>query len=157
MDQNKIKSTIAQRVNALRCEKNITKKELAEVLGISGPMCSDILTGKRMPFGDLLVRIAGVFDVSVDYIMGFCDVRDPYPFESCQNNLKTLRLDRGITQFELATIMGYRQATCITRVECSSQHSLRIRRLIAASEKFDVPMDFLLDITSQQHRHGRNT
>ncbi|UZQ49801.1 helix-turn-helix domain-containing protein [Clostridium kluyveri] len=62
----------------LRNKANITQQELANVLGISRGTIGMYEIGKRDPDTDTLLKIAKYFDVSIDYLLGHSDVRNPY-------------------------------------------------------------------------------
>lgn len=67
---------IARRITELREEHDWKKTELARRLGISHSQVSRIESGETEAFSsDILIRLAEVFDVSADYLLGLMDVR----------------------------------------------------------------------------------
>lgn len=62
----------------LRTEKNITQKDLAKYLGVSDRSVGYYETGKRTPPPDIIKKIADYFNVSVDYLLGRTNIRNPY-------------------------------------------------------------------------------
>lgn len=54
----------------LREQKEISQKELAEYLGVSQNAVSSYELGKREPSIDTLVKLADLYEVSVDYLLG---------------------------------------------------------------------------------------
>lgn len=64
------------RLKALRKERSIKQKELAEYLGISirGYQCYEY--GKGFPDVPGLLALADYFDVSIDYLLGRTDQRE---------------------------------------------------------------------------------
>lgn len=58
--------TLGKRIAEIRKNKNLTQKELANILGISRASLAMYETNKREPDKDMLSRIADCFDVSVD-------------------------------------------------------------------------------------------
>lgn len=62
----------------LRTEKNITQKDLAKYLGVSDRSVGYYETGKRTPPPDIIEKIADYFNVSVDYLLGRTNIRNPY-------------------------------------------------------------------------------
>ena len=67
---------IARRITALREERDWKKTELARQLGISHSQVSRIESGETETLSsDILIRLAEVFDVSTDYLLGLTDVR----------------------------------------------------------------------------------
>lgn len=56
------------RIKFLRAQHNLTQEQLAQKIGITRPALSDIETGKRMPGGKVVIRIANVFGVPAEQI-----------------------------------------------------------------------------------------
>jgi len=49
--------------------KSLSQKELAEKVGMRRPSISDWKTKKTYPYADVALKIAGIFEVSVEYLM----------------------------------------------------------------------------------------
>ena len=64
---------IAERLKALRAEKNIGQNALADILGISNASISYWENAKQEPTAQALFKLATYFEVSVDYILGLVD------------------------------------------------------------------------------------
>ncbi len=60
---------ISQRIKELRKIKGVTQGELAEEIGVDMKMVSYYETGKSIPSVDALIKIAMIFDVTVDYLL----------------------------------------------------------------------------------------
>lgn len=60
----------AKRIRDLRENNNWQQKDLASELNVLEATVSMWETGKRIPYSDMLVKIANLFDVSVDYLLG---------------------------------------------------------------------------------------
>ena len=58
------------RLRELRDSKNMTQKQLAERLGLTKSVISAYETSMRYPSYDVLIRIASIFKVSTDYLLG---------------------------------------------------------------------------------------
>lgn len=54
----------------LRQEKHLTQEELANRVGVSKAMISAYETEIRYPSYDVLIRLASVFGVTTDYLLG---------------------------------------------------------------------------------------
>lgn len=67
-----------KRLKILRLECEKTQEEVAKDLGISRIRYNQYETGKRTPDNEILVQIAEYFNVSVDYILGKSEIRNPY-------------------------------------------------------------------------------
>jgi transcriptional regulator with XRE-family HTH domain len=59
-----------QKLRTLRKQRDMTLQELADVLGyVSHGHLSEIETGKRRPKVDFVLKIAQVFDVTMDQLL----------------------------------------------------------------------------------------
>ena len=65
------------RIRELRKEKGITQIELAKLLNVSDRSVGFYETGERDPDTDTLKKLASYFDVSIDYLLGHSDIRNP--------------------------------------------------------------------------------
>lgn len=61
------------RLNVLLDENNMSQTQLARKIGTSNVTICRYLTCDRTPRLDVLTRIASVFNVSVDYLLGLTD------------------------------------------------------------------------------------
>jgi transcriptional regulator with XRE-family HTH domain len=59
---------LPQRIRILMKQKNLTQKDLADLLGISQPAISLYLKG-RLPPADVLFRIADIGETTVDWLL----------------------------------------------------------------------------------------
>jgi transcriptional regulator with XRE-family HTH domain len=69
--------TLGDKIIRLRQDKDITQKELAKLLHIDQSMISYYEKNKKRPSYEVLAKIADIFDVSVDYLLG--RTNDPRP------------------------------------------------------------------------------
>ena len=60
----------SQRIRQLRRDKHMTQVQVAQRIGVTASMVSSYETDIRLPSYDVLLRIADVFGVSVDYLLG---------------------------------------------------------------------------------------
>lgn len=58
-----------KRVKALRTEKGLTQEKLAEMLNISFSQISRIESGRSTPSIDVMIELAELFQVSLDYLI----------------------------------------------------------------------------------------
>ena len=63
-------TTFSVRLRELRVRKNLDKKTLAELCGLSKDMIGQYERGERQPSAKSLMALADYFDVSVDYLLG---------------------------------------------------------------------------------------
>lgn len=67
------------RLKELRDQIGKLQKEIAQDLNLSVQVYCNYEKGQREPSFDTLIKIAQYFDVSVDYLLGLTDIREPYP------------------------------------------------------------------------------
>ncbi|WP_432719120.1 helix-turn-helix domain-containing protein [Pectinatus frisingensis] len=61
---------ISKRIKELRTEKKLTQKELANLLSLTPKMISFYELGQRTPPSDIILKLAEIFNVSTDYLLG---------------------------------------------------------------------------------------
>lgn len=67
------------RIRALREDRDMTQTKIAQLLQIGQKTYSDYELGKtRIPVDSLIV-LAKLYNVSMDYICGVSDTRNPFP------------------------------------------------------------------------------
>ena len=54
----------------LRKQKNLTQKQLADLVGIQNSVISFYELGDRMPSPEIIAKLASTLHVSADYLMG---------------------------------------------------------------------------------------
>jgi len=67
---------LSERIKNLRKSKNLTQKQLAEILGVTSENYQKIEYGQRRPSLDNLLILADYFDVSLDYLTGRTDKKE---------------------------------------------------------------------------------
>ena len=65
----------AQRLRKLRTEAGLTRDQLGEKIGIAGRSLANYENGERIPYGDTCVRMAEVFGITTDELLG-CEITD---------------------------------------------------------------------------------
>jgi transcriptional regulator with XRE-family HTH domain len=68
------------RIRSIRRQKDISGTKVAEILGISPQYYYDIEKGKRNLSAEMAARLAEIFEVSTDYLLG--RTNDPSPNKS---------------------------------------------------------------------------
>ena len=63
-------NTFGNILRQLRTEKNISSYKLADILHVSRTCVTNYERGIRTPSYELLVDIANIFNVSIDYLLG---------------------------------------------------------------------------------------
>lgn len=62
------------RLRKLRSEQRYSQSEIAELIGISQSYYARFETGKGEPNLEILVKLADIFDVELDYLLGRIDI-----------------------------------------------------------------------------------
>lgn len=63
-------------IKDIRTRKGLTQSEVASALGVSSVVYSRYETGSRQPSIEVLIQMADIFGVTVDYILGRQDIED---------------------------------------------------------------------------------
>lgn len=83
-------SIMSERIKLLREEQNLNQSQLAEKLNIAISSISQYESGDRIPSDDIKIKLANFFDVSLDYLMGLSEIRNPYVFFTLSKMIKDL-------------------------------------------------------------------
>lgn len=67
---------MGEKLKSLRLEKKLTQKQIADQIGLAISAVSSYESGSRYPSYDVLVRLAHIFHVSTDYLLGMTDKRN---------------------------------------------------------------------------------
>ncbi len=65
------------RLAELRCQKNLSKKEISISLGLEQSSYGKYELGQRQPSIEILQKLASFFEVSIDYLLGETDNPTP--------------------------------------------------------------------------------
>ncbi len=67
---------MGEKLKSLRIEKKLTQKQVAERIGLAISAVSSYEAGTRYPSYDVLVKLARIYHVSTDYLLGITDTRN---------------------------------------------------------------------------------
>ena len=67
---------MGKKLKSLRLEKNLTQKQVADRIGLAISAVSSYESGSRYPSYDVLVKLARMFHVSTDYLLGITNKRN---------------------------------------------------------------------------------
>lgn len=62
--------SIGERIKDNRIDKRMTQQQLADLLNLSRPTVAKYEKDVIQPSADILIKIADVFDISLDYLLG---------------------------------------------------------------------------------------
>lgn len=72
-----LSAIFANRLKLERESKGWTQEQFAEIIGVSNGTVSGYERNYREPDFDTLIKIAHQLNVSIDYLLGYSDIRDP--------------------------------------------------------------------------------
>lgn len=104
-------TVLGKRIRYLRQQADLTQAQLGKLLGCSSSTVSLYEGGQRSPDTTMLVRLADVFDVSVDYLLG----RVSDPTRQSDNGPQPLEPDSGWSVAEELTPEGAELLEVLTR------------------------------------------
>ena len=67
---------MGEKLKSLRIEKKLTQKQVADRIGLAISAVSSYESGTRNPSYDVLAKLARIFHVSTDYLLGMTDTRN---------------------------------------------------------------------------------
>lgn len=67
---------MGEKLKSLRLEKRLTQKQVADMIGLAISAVSSYESSSRYPSYDVLVKLARIFHVSTDYLLGMTDKRN---------------------------------------------------------------------------------
>lgn len=67
--------TFASRLKQLRLDKNLRQEQIAKLIGVNKSAISTYENNTRQPSFDILVRLATLYRVSTDYLLGITNNR----------------------------------------------------------------------------------
>lgn len=88
------------RLTVLLEECNMKQKDLAEKVGTTEVTISRYVNGMRIPRIDVVAKIASVFNVSLDYLLGISDSARN------KNSIKNTNLDIALLMKDLYSLKG---------------------------------------------------
>lgn len=68
-----------QRIRGLREDRDLKQKNLAQALNCTQACYSNYENGKRDVTPQVLEKLADFYNVSVDYLLGRTNTKEPYP------------------------------------------------------------------------------
>lgn len=66
---------IGNKLKLLRAERNLTQKQVANRVGVAVSAMSAYESGLRYPSYNILIKLASIYHVSCDYLIGYTDTR----------------------------------------------------------------------------------
>lgn len=137
-------ASFGERLKELRKEHKLSQEDLGEILYLSKGAVGNWELGTRQPDYDTLKFLAEYFNVSTDYLLGK-DATTEHTSTTPSifgERLKTLRLEKGLSQEELALKLGLSKAN-VSKYE-SGNIEPNFTTLKSIASIFNVSIDYLL-------------
>lgn len=67
---------MGNKLKNLRLDSNLTQKQVAERIGLAISAVSSYESGARYPSYEVLLKLAKMFHVSTDYLLGITEIRN---------------------------------------------------------------------------------
>ena len=71
----------------IRRDNNLTQEELAKKIDTSRSNIANYENNKNMPSVDILDKLSKMFNVSIDYLLGKSDIRNPEEIDNSKINV----------------------------------------------------------------------
>jgi transcriptional regulator with XRE-family HTH domain len=94
------------RIKELRTKRNMTQQDLADKLGVFQTTVGQWENGKREPNIETIKRLASIFEVSTDYLLGQSDNPIPAPDNSTKEDKFNYHISK-LNDEQKAKIMEY--------------------------------------------------
>lgn len=133
---------LAQNLKYLREQKGMNQQHIAEILGVEQRTISSWECENREPGIDMVTSIAKFFDISLDDLI-LRDMRPPIPIYA--SNLAYLRKSHGMTQQEIAELIGLKNKSSMSLVE-AGMNDISVENLEKLADFYGVTMDQLVKV-----------
>lgn len=141
-----------QRLKDLREDRDLTQKEVSELIGKSRSGYSNYESGACDLPTDILIFLAEYYNTSTDYLLGETQISTRHSLNNCnRNRYKELRKMNNLTQTELAERIGMSQIgySKYETGRCGTPTTI----LIKLSRIYNVSIDYLLGLTDIEKRY----
>lgn len=82
MDSPSFREIFGQKLRELRKSRNLTQRNLGEIIGLSTNAISLYETGKHEPLFEHLVKISQFFNVSIEYLLNLDEDEQPDAYDA---------------------------------------------------------------------------
>lgn len=134
----------------LRKQRNITMKQLGDIIGVGESTISQYENGKRQPDYETLHKIANYFDVSIDYLIG--NMVDPEEIQLVREKVKELYSENDINVTDLEKKLETNYTTFRAWMNGYGDYFNTASELLKLASLFNVSVDYLLGNTDQPDR-----
>ena len=115
----------------IRKDANVGQKEISKILNIKSDAYSKYETNGAIPSLEVIYNFAKYFELNIDYVLGLREKRTKavysnYDKNLVANNIRVLRINKGLSQQGLAIKLGVSQAAVNRYEHALSNPSLNI-------------------------------
>ena len=140
----------------LRKKKDLSQREMANILNVSKSTYARWETGEEIIPLKHFTNFCKYFEVTMDYVLGLSKRNDFYRYdynktiekENIENNIKSLRIKKNLSQKDLALIFNTSQST-ISAYENGKTLLLTIFAYQIA-KKFNISLDKLCNLEKEK-------
>ena len=104
-------TSLGERLKLLIREKRLEQQQVALALGLKTSTFNGYIGDKREPPIEYLEKFAAFFDVSIDYLIGYSDIRNPYMRHMSEELSAFVRDPENLVYIELARDIKARTET----------------------------------------------
>ena len=139
----------------LRDEKDLTQKEIANILNTTQSNYNKWETGKNLPPLFHLNTLANYFNTSIDYLAGLTNINihtnkiNIINKIDCGNKILELRKDNNLTQRDLAKALNTSHST-LSAYE-SGKYLIIISFALELSKRYNISLDWLCGRSNKKY------
>ena len=104
------------RLNALLEENNMTQTQLAKMIGTSNVTICRYSTCERVPRLDVVAKIANVFNVSIDYLLGNSENRNINISEKTNSDIEMAMIIKDLYNLDKNSHLSKKQIEMIKKL-----------------------------------------
>ena len=152
------KNTMAERIRALRKEKNMTQLQLAQLLNVTDKAVSKWESSEGNPDISLLSKLSEIFDVTIDYILIGKQEEDKISLDDMDSDKRLLHL---LKKDDVENFIKYKYAkvTMIANDGLSQGHITRSNKYVKEEiyknkplKIFNLLLDLFLKVDKNSYR-----
>ena len=100
---------LGERIRELRKNAHLKQRQLADLLEISHSSMSQYESGARAPYDELKIKIADIFNVSIDYLIGH-NTKENVTFKNLsEKQLSLLKVSEKLSENDFEKVLEYAQ------------------------------------------------
>ena len=135
-EANDIDNILGKRIKLLRTENGLTQEEFGKPYNLKKSTISQYESGFSKPDDELKKRIVSDFNVSLDWLMGLTDIRNPY-----SNNINTpspKNLGKIISEYRQKNNLSLQDFATKADLECEYVDNLEKEKVLKSPSLGDV-------------------